>query len=121
MQELIPQKAFETMKNLAKELDFTPPKEEDKEKFSQIFWNKFQFLLPTILKITKNDFAVLKKDLRIKLCERYFKDLDCVDLKEELIEKDTAFYEEIAILVNAEDLKIIKAHQEIQEKLKIYL
>ena len=121
MQELIPQKAFETMKNLAKELDFTPPKEEDKEKFSQIFWNKFQFLLPTILKITKNDFAVLKKDLRIKLCEKYFKDLDCVDLKEELIEKDTAFYEEIAILVNAEDLKIIKAHQEIQEKLKIYL
>ncbi len=120
MQELMPENAFETMKNLAKKFDFTPPKEEDKDKFSQIVFNKFIAILPLILKITKKDFNFLTSDLELEICEDYSKNLNLTNLKEILIENDTRFYDEVAILTSFESAKLIENHKEILEKLRTY-
>ncbi|MCH5323197.1 MAG: DUF2972 domain-containing protein [Helicobacter sp.] len=122
--ELMPEYAFETMTRLAKEFHFTPPKEEDKQSFEKLIWNKFQLYLPFELAITPKDFATLKENINLKIIEsQYLKDYqntDWADIKEFFIGENTPLYADISIIVKSKDTKIISENAKLKTRLSEY-
>ncbi|EAH8788690.1 DUF2972 domain-containing protein [Campylobacter jejuni] len=59
--DILPEKAFDTFKNLALEFNFNPLNKEEKDKFQQKTWNEFVHFLPFNLILCKKDYPFLKK------------------------------------------------------------
>ena len=125
VKELMPKVAFKTMQNLAEQFNFTPPKEEDRDKFEQVIWNKIKGHLPFELIITPKDFAELKENIKITIIESHYtqdyeREQNRIDIKDSLLERIAPLYADISLMVKDTDVKLIKESQNIIKRLKEY-
>ncbi|MBT0858585.1 DUF2972 domain-containing protein [Campylobacter coli] len=116
--DILPEKAFDTFKNLALEFNFNPPNKEEKDKFQQKIWNEFVHFLPFNLILCKKDYPFLKKDIEISIVQNHLKTGQ--DYKKYFIEKNNNLYEKIAICINDKDLKLLVNNKQILQELKQY-
>ena len=124
MKEFMPECAFETLSNLANKYKFSPPKESQKNEFSKLIHNDFGgILLPFYLQITKDDCrgGGLKKDITIKICETSpFIETDVLDIKESILQKECAFYNDLSFYIDKNNEKYITENKELLIKLQNY-
>ena len=115
MQELMPNKAFDTITKLAHEFGFTPPKNEDRSFYEEIKYGEFSYILPLICEIVLHDTTVVCIHISTKYaqCEKNIIDI--------LFETYHPLLDKVSFSMSESDLKALQEDKETLSKVKSYM
>ena len=117
MQEIMPEKAFDTMTKLAKKFNLTFPKKEHKELYEKIETGLFRFILPITYRIELNNCATIK--LYIVVSHRQNKDL--CNANHTIFDVSHPLLDQVAFSMSEDDLKALQDEKETLGKVKAYM
>ncbi|EAK0446881.1 DUF2972 domain-containing protein, partial [Campylobacter lari] len=106
MKEIMPNKAFETMLELSKILNFNPPKLKDKDFFQGIKNGDYRFHIPVSLCFYKNEKVFFKVFVYLKSNE----DKNLININDKLIICKHKLLQDLVFQINKEDLYKLDGH-----------
>ncbi|RTJ57421.1 hypothetical protein C3H62_02275 [Campylobacter jejuni] len=110
MKDIMPDKAFDTMLELSKILNFNPPKLKDKDFFQGIKNSDYRFHIPVSLCFYKNNHIFFK----IYVCLKSNDSKSLININKELIKVNHILLRDLSFLINQEDIhKIDKYYKHI--------
>ncbi len=108
MKDIMPDKAFDTMLELSKILNFNPPKYKDKDFFEGIKNGDYRFHIPIILCFYKNNRIFIK----IYVCLKSNENKNLININKQLIKIDHILLKDLSFLINQNDIyKIDEYHK----------
>ncbi len=117
MQEIMPDKAFETMTNLAKTFNLALPKKNDVEFYKEIKVGKFSHLLPIKYVIELTNI----KKVKIYISLKYGKNDKNIEINNMLFNEPLPLLDEISFSMDKDELELLKNDTETLQKVKDYM
>lgn len=117
IQEIMPDKAFETMLQLAKRFDFALPKEEDKGFYEEIKWGIISILLPLTCLLCMSD----GREVKIYVTGKYEADVLLLNVDKLLLDSKHPLLNQVAFSMSEDDLKALQDDKETLGKVKAYM
>ena len=117
IQEIMPDKVFETMLQLAKKFDFALPKKEHKGFYEEIKWGIISILLPlTCLLCVSNG-----REVKIYVTGKYEADMLLLNVDKLLLDNEHPLLDQVAFSMSEDDLKALQDDKETLGKVKAYM
>ena len=117
MQEIMPEKAFDTMTKLAKKFDFSLPKEQNREDYVDIRFGNFFYILPlTFAMETQNS-----KKVKVHISVQHNIKSDSVMINHILFDTPHPLLDQVAFSMSEDDLKALQDVKETLDKVKAYM
>lgn len=102
MKEILPNTSFNTLLQLSKKYNFSPPKLEDLAFFQEIKNNIFRYILPLTMNVEYR-----KKNVKIYIENVYSRDDNLVDIFEYIYCKEHVFYNKIHFYIKKNDFDFL--------------
>ena len=118
MQEIMPEKAFDTMTQLAKQFGFSLPMESDRELYSEIKMGVFRYILPLVCNIISQ--TEVKMTLHITM-RYYCRDTSLLIVDNTIFDTPHPLLDQVAFSMSEDDLKALQDDKETLDKVKAYM
>ncbi|WP_281651566.1 DUF2972 domain-containing protein, partial [Helicobacter bilis] len=117
MQEIMPDKAFDTMTKLAKKFNFSLPKEENRKDYVDIRFGNFFYILPlTFAMETQNS-----KKVKVHISAQHNIKSVSVMINHILFDTPHPLLDQVAFSMSEDDLKALQDDKETLDKVKAYM
>lgn len=117
MQEIMPERAFDTMTKLAKKINFTLPNEKDREFYRAIRFDKTSYILPLACIIPINH----TQKITLHITSLYEKNSDFLSANNTIFDTPHPLLDQVAFSMSEDDLKALQDDKETLGKVKAYM
>lgn len=117
MQEIMPERAFDTMTKLAKKFDLSLPKEKNRRDYTNIRFSSFSYILP--LNFITNTRSCKKVKIHISIRRNI--QINLTRINHILFDTPHPLLGQVAFSMGEDDLRALQDDKETLDKVKAYM